>query len=112
MRQGKVHIALDAIRALGQPNYIRFMLNQNGTSMVMEPYHKLELQSIRVPKDIDQNLRKCRFGCIRLCRLLAYALGWDDKTTYRIPGKIIPAQKIVIFDMTKATNIHDSDSLN
>ena len=32
--------------------------------------------------------------------------------TYRIPGKIIPAQKIVVFDMTQAEKIYGSDSTN
>jgi len=107
-----LHINMDAIRALDQPNFLRFLLNADGSSMIMEPYHKLEFQSIRVPKDIDRNLRRCRFRCAKLCRLFTYALNWDPQMTYRIPGKIIPAQKIVVFDMTQAKIIYGSDSMN
>lgn len=95
----------DAIRFLGKPNYIRFLLNKDGSSMLMEPYHKKEFQSIRVHKDLDREPQKLQFRCRPLCRLMAYTLTWETEKSYRIPGRYVPAQGVVVFDMTKATVI-------
>ena len=38
LKDGVAHVYAEAIRFLGQPNYIRFLLNGDGTSMIMEPY--------------------------------------------------------------------------
>ena len=80
--------------------------------MVMEPYHKKEFQSIRVRKNADRMLKQTRFRCAYLCRLMTYTLGWRDDKSYRVPGKYIPAQKIVVFDMTQAKIINNPDSMN
>lgn len=112
LKDGYIHVYNAALRFLGQPNYIRFLLNQDGSSMVMEPYHKKEFQSIRVRKNMDRGLEKTCFGCVSLCRLMTYALGWNPKKSYRVPGRYIPAQKIVVFDMTQATIINNLNSQN
>ena len=112
LKDGVAHVYTEAIRFLGQPNYIRFLLNGDGTSMIMEPYHKKEFQSIRVRKDKDQTLKKMRFHCRLFCRLLTYTLNWDAEKSYRIPGRFVPAQHIVVFDLTKATIINNPDSMN
>ena len=112
LKDGSIHVYTDAIRFLGQPNYIRFLLNNDGSSMVMEPYHKKEFQSIRVRKNADRKLEKTRFRSAYLCRLMTFALGWNQEKSYRVPGRFIPAQKIVVFDMTKATIINNPDSMN
>ena len=62
LRTGRIHIFTDAIRTIGEPSFIRFLLNQDGTSMIIEPYHTKEFQSIkeysqrRQPWNLDVNL--------------------------------------------------------
>ena len=95
----------DALRNLGTPNYIRFLLGKDGSSMIMEPYHKKEFQSIRVKKDNEQMHHKLCFRCKLFCKLLENTLGWTNLYSYRVPGRLIPSQRIILFDLTQATAI-------
>lgn len=105
LKDGKVHVFADALRSLGTPNYIRFLLGKDGSSMIMEPYHKKEFQSIRVKKDNEQVNRKLCFRCKPFCKLLENTLGWTSLYSYRVPGRLIPSQRIILFDLTQATAI-------
>ena len=112
LKDGMINVYTDAIRFLGEPNYFRFLLNGDGSSMIMQAYHKKEFQSIRVPKNADRTWTQTRFCRAPMCRLMKNALGWEPDKSYRVPGKYIPAQKIVVFDMTKATIINNQNSQN
>ena len=107
LRTGRIHIFTDAIRTLGEPSFIRFLLNQDGTSMIMEPYHTKEFQSIKVPQGIFTKTATMEFGCKPFCSLLEYTLGWNPRYSYRIPGKIMQAQHIALFDLTCAVKIEN-----
>ena len=91
------------------PNYIRFLLNRDGSSMIIEPYYKKEFQSIRVSKVTDKRTNKMQFRCKPLCRLLQNTLGWNESYSYRVAGKFIPGQSIVVFDLTTAEVIRCSE---
>lgn len=110
LKDGKIHVYTDAIRSLDTPDFIRFQLNQDGSSMIMEPYHKKEFQSIRIKKDIISG--KLYFRCKPLCSLLEHTRGWNHSQSYRIPGRLIQKQRIVLFDLTQAAAIRCQDSMN
>ena len=110
LKEGKVHVFCDAVRSIGEPHFIRFLLNKSGTSMIMEPYDKKEFQSIRVPKSVYSRTGKMEFRCKPFCRLLEYALCWDGERSYRIPGRIIHKQHIILFDLTRASVIQSRES--
>ncbi|MBQ2378058.1 MAG: hypothetical protein II297_06630 [Clostridia bacterium] len=61
--------------------------------------------TLRVPKNIYDENGGMEVHSKGLCRILANRLGWDVSSSYRIPGKLIPRQKIVVFDLTSATII-------
>ena len=108
LSRGRVHIRRDALRQIGKPPFVRFLFSNDGDSMIMEPYDKKVFVSMRVPPAYYQNdgKRKCMEpSCMLLCRLLANHLGWSEGASYRIPGKILPQQCIVKFDLTKAVPI-------
>lgn len=112
LMDGKIHVYAEAIRGIGSPNFIRFLLNHDGSSMIMEPYHKKEFQSIRVKKDHNRFSDELYFHCRPLCRLLEYTRGWNHSQSYRIPGRLILNQRIVLFDLTQAAPISSQDSMN
>ncbi len=99
---GKIHVFCNTVRAIGEPPYIRFLLEQSGLTMLMEPYDKKEFQSLRVPNAVYRKTGKMEFRSAAFCRLLAGKLGWDHTCSYRIPGQILPKQKLVIFYLTCA----------
>ena len=111
LKDGKIHVYADAIRSIGSPNFIRFLLNHDSSSMIMEPYHKKEFQSIRVKKD-NKISHELYFRCRPLCRLIEHTRGWNHSQSYRIPGRLIQNQRIVLFDLTQAIPISSQDSVN
>lgn len=107
----RIHVFCEAVRAIGKPPYVRFLLNGDGTAMVMEPYDKKEFQSMRVPKSVYSKTGRMDFHSIGFCHLLAYRLSWDQLRSYRVPGKILHNQKLVLFDL-KSTFAIANDSNN
>ena len=88
------------MRAIGEPPFIRFLINSDGTSMIMEPYSKREFQSMRVPKAVYNKTGKMEFRSTPFCRLLSHRLGWEPMNSYRVPGRILMKQGVVLFDLT------------
>ena len=81
---------------------MRFLINGDGTSMIMEPYDKMELQSMRVPKGVYNMSGKMEFRSTPLCQLLSRRLDWDPMCSYRVPGRILTKQDLVLFDLMSA----------
>jgi len=109
---GRVHIRSEALRQIGEPQFVRFLLSNDGRSMIMEPYHKKVFVSMRVPAGVygkGEKRRKMEPRCMPLCRLLADHLGWGEGASYRIPGRVLPQQGIAKFDLTKAVPIKGED---
>lgn len=112
LKDGKIHVYADAIRSIGSPNFIRFLFNHDSSSMIMEPYHKKEFQSIRVKKENNRFSHELYFRCKPLCRLIEHTRDWNHTYSYRIPGRLIQNQCIVLFDLTQPTPISSQDSVN
>lgn len=106
LSESKIHVYADAVRAIGEPPFVRFLLNGDGTSMIMEPFDRKEFQSIRVWNKVYDKTGRMEFRSVGLCRLLSHRLDWEQTHSYRIPGKILPKQNLVLFDLTCAVQIN------
>lgn len=100
----RIHIFSKAIADIGNPQFIRFLIKDDCTSMAMEAYRKKDFQSHHVPKRTDERW-EMEVRSMPLCLLLKNRLGWDEDQSYRIPGKTYPAQKVAVFDLTAAEPI-------
>lgn len=105
-----IYVFRGVLQRTGCPAYIRFLLNPDTMQMVVEPYHKKEFTSFRVPKGLYKEPAENRAGFrIRsraFCRLLAARLNWDASKSYRIPGVVYPNCAIARFDLLKAREIN------
>lgn len=102
---GRLHIQSDALRKIGCPSFVRFLMNEDGCSMIMEPYNRKVFASMRVPKGVyDKSVKRSQMEikCAPFCRLMAQHLGWDTSCSYRIQGKVYAAQRIVKYDLHTA----------
>lgn len=108
LRVNRIHIFCDAVRTIGQPHFVRFLINEDATAMIMEPYDKMEFQSMRVPKEVYNMAGKMEFCSTPLCQLLSHRLGWDTKRSYRVHGKILTKQGRILYDLTSALPINDN----
>lgn len=105
---GRLHIQPEALRKIGCPSYVRFLLNEDGQSMVMTPYNRKVFASMRVPKGLyEKGDKRSRMEvkCAPFCRLMANHLNWDLNCSYRVLGKVYPNQQIVKYDLQTAVAI-------
>lgn len=106
LRSDTARVYVGALRGIGEPKIIRFLINPDTMEMIMQPYHRKEFQSFRVPKGVyepDHGIyRSMQVHSKEFCRLVAGQLGWTDQVSYRVPGKIYRERKMVLFELRKA----------
>lgn len=106
---GRIHIQPEALRKIGCPPYVRFLMSPDGKAMIMEPYNRKVFASMRVPKGLyGETVKRFRMEvkCAPFCRLIAHHLGLDESCSYRIQGKVYPSQRIVKYDLNTAYAIN------
>ena len=101
----RIHIFRSTIKDIGNPKFIRFLVKEDGPSMIIEAYHKKDFQSHRVPKENTDGYREMEVRSLPLCSLLKNRLCWEDGKSYRIPGKTYPQQRLAVFDLSAAEMI-------
>lgn len=109
LRANRLHVFVDALRGIGAPKNICFLIEENGETLVLAPYPKKDFHSHRVPAAVYEGQKGMEVSSIKLCRLLAELYHWDLDCSYRVPGYIIPKQKIVVFYLKKAEAIEHDD---
>lgn len=108
LRANRVHIFVDALREVGFPKYICFMLGEEGKTLVLSPYPKKDYHSHRVPTDVYKGCKSMEVSSKRLCQILASMQNWDLNYSYRIPGVIYQKQNVVVFTLSDAEKINPS----
>ena len=102
----RIHVFSKTIHDIGNPPFIRFLMKDDGQSIIMEAYHNKDFRSHRVNKRTD-NRGGTEISSMPLCLLLINKLHWEEGKSYRIPGKSYPAQKLAVFDLTAAELIKE-----
>lgn len=103
LRVGRIYIFIDALRMIGSPTRICFMVDDKGDYLIVRPYDKRDLKSHAVAKDNYYNGKpNVRISSIKLTRALAGLRGWDQNYSYRVPGKVYPKENVVMFDLRRA----------
>ena len=95
----------NALKAVGMPSYVRFLTDPETSRMAMTAYDRKEFTSFKVPS--GAKIYGNRNGCVRihshvLCKTLYRQFGWDTSKTYRIPGRMLPGQQAVVYDLSAA----------
>lgn len=105
-----VYVFCSVLTKMGCPTYVRFLINPDTMQLVIQPYHKKEFTSFRVPKALYKNLPgkhvSFRIRSRAFCQLLAAKMEWNADKSYRIPGTVYPEYSIARFDLTRAQEIN------
>lgn len=112
LKSNTIRIFKKTIRGLGMPKFIRFRVNPEGTSMLLEEFDRITLTSFRIPKNIDDIDGSMEVHSKPFSRIMAFKQGWDVEKSYRIPGKVIKHQKVAVFDLTQAVQISEDNKIN
>ena len=102
LRSNRIHVFTSALREIGEPSRICFLIGENGHSLLMIPYRKRDFRSHHVPRDVYNGCDSMEISSMKLCRIIAYIHKWDTRMSYRVPGKIIHEEQAVIFDVDRA----------
>ena len=106
LRYNRIHVFTNALREIGEPSRICFMIGENGHSLLMVPYKKRDFRSHYVPRDVYSGCDSMEINSMKLCRIIAFIHNWDVRKSYRVPGRICPDEQVVIFNLDGAAIIN------
>lgn len=78
---------IDALRKIGSPNYICFMIEENGMTLILAPYPRKDFHSHRVSREVYSGEKKgVEISSLRLCTILAGLFQWKTNCSCIIRG--------------------------
>lgn len=102
LKANRIHIFVDALRGLGSPSRICFMVEESGETLLVAPYEKRDFKSHSVPPEVYNGTGGMKVSSFKLCRIIADMHHWDISRSYRVPGKVYSEQKVAIFRLPEA----------
>lgn len=108
LKANRIHVFVDALRLIGCPTNICFMIGEDGKTLILKPYPKKDFHSHRVPGDVYRGKKSMEVSSLRLCRIIAQMQQWNNSYSYRVPGGIVQQQNICIFYLDQAEPIKPS----
>ena len=108
----RIHIFVDALRAIGSPKRICFLIDNDMKRLAVIPYSARDFKSHGVPDDVYNGSTGLEISSFPLCQLLSTKYKWRLNQSYRISGKAgkySMDQKAVVFDLEKAEIIKEKE---
>ena len=102
LRANRVHIFVDALRIIGSPKFICFLLNEKNKTLAVIPYKKKDFRSHRVSPDVYDGTDGMEVCSMKLCQIISNLYDWDSGRSYRIPGFVLKDHSAAIFNLRKA----------
>jgi len=109
LKPNRIHVFIDALRGIGSPKFICFLIEENGETLIMAPYGKKDFHSHRVPNEVYHGYRSMELCSLPLCSIVAKLYGWEPDCSYRVPGTILRDKHMVIFYLKQATLIEHEE---
>lgn len=108
LRCGKTLIYHATIKALGDPEYIRFLIDTKNKRMALQVCNKKLPESFKVPQ-CEQDKWDFTVCGQAMLKIIWDCCGWDRDKTYRIEGNVIENHDLVEFDLRQATICNNID---
>lgn len=105
LKANRIHVFVDALRKIGSPQRICFMIEENGQTLLLAPYEKRDFKSHSVPAEVYKGTGVMEVSSKKLCQLIAQLHRWNPEQSYRVPGNVNEEHKVLIFELTKAEAI-------
>ena len=102
LRANRVHIFVDALRSIGSPKFICFLLNEKNKTLAVIPYKKKDFRSHRVSPDVYDGTDGMEVCSMKLCQIISNLYDWDSDHSYRIPGFVLKDHSAAIFNLRQA----------
>ena len=96
---------MEALRGIGCPSRICFMLDTTGNNLLVMPYRKRDFKSHSIPRSVYSTGAGMEINSMKLCRIIANLHGLDYDKSFRFPGFVDVDERIAVFDLTKGQEI-------
>ena len=110
LRNNCIHVFVEALRGIGKPSRICFMIEESGETLLILPHDKIDFKSHRVPPGIYNGTRCLELYSMKLCHIIANLHNWDLSRSYRVPGKVFAEKKMAVFRLKEAEIIERAGS--
>ena len=111
LKAHRIQIFVETLRSIGSPGRIRFLLTEDGRTLLIHPYGKRDFTSHIVPRQVYDGKRSLEISSYKLCAILAELHGWDPGCSYRVPGRIAADARSVLFFLDKAEAQQDRTAI-
>lgn len=102
LRTSRIHVFAEALRCIGSPNWICFMLPADGQTLIIRAHKNRDFLSHQVPQNVYMGKSSLEISSWKLCRILAELHSWDLNHSYRVPGAVRKDQDSILFYLAKA----------
>ena len=73
LRNNRIHVFVDALRSIGSPKYVCFMIAEDGNTLILSPYKRKDFHSHRVPQDVYHGIGGFNLASMPLCQIVQLA---------------------------------------
>lgn len=105
LRSNRLHVFVSALKELGSPSRICFLLDKDGNRLLILPYDKHDFVSHAVPRKLYLGSSSMEIHSQKLCSVIADKHGWDLSKSYRVPGTVFKDKRAAVYYLAKAVLI-------
>ena len=103
--RGRLLIYHATIRALGDPDYIRFLYNDGKKRVAIQCCEQIDRDGFRVPKVTEGERFSFVINSSPFLSVIYKKCGWDIEQTYNVLGTSYPEYRLVEFRLDDAKKI-------
>lgn len=105
IRRGRMLIYHSTIRAIGEPEYIRFLFNNKDKKIAVQSCEAIDRDSFRVPKVIPGERFQFDISSSPFLSVVYKACHWSLDESYLVYGVSHPEHRLVEFELKSAIQI-------
>ena len=107
LKRRRVLIHRTTLRALSNPTNIRFLMNTKDKKVAVQSCEAIDRDNFVVP---DFNtVSQFEITSVNFLQIIYKLAKWDEDKSYRIEGQAFTRNRLVEFDLMKATTIADEE---
>lgn len=110
--RGRLLIYHATIKALGEPDYIRFLYNDSKRRVAIQCCEKIDKEGFRVPKVADGERFSFVISSSPFLSVIYKKCEWDIEQTYNVLGTAYPEHRLVEFCLDDAKQIAASQFID
>lgn len=108
-RRGRAIIYKSVVTALGNPDYIRMLINPAEKILAAQVCDLHERDAIAVPRNLRKDGVSFVINSVALLESMTKLMNWSKQLTYRIKGELQLEFDSVIFQLNNAQIVNDTD---